>query len=135
MILGALNDGTWPALAAPDPWLNRAMRKAAGLLLPERQIGLSAHDYQQAVAAPRVVLSRAIRSVKRKTVPSRWLNRLTNLMEGLPESTDPKPCGPCGKRRPLAGFGGGFDTPEGKPNRPSAPRPARRLRPARRSCR
>jgi RecB family exonuclease len=61
------------------------MRKDAGLLLPERQIGLSAHDFQQAIAAPRVVLTRALRDAEAETVPSRWVNRLVNLMEGLPQ--------------------------------------------------
>ncbi|HCZ01112.1 MAG: double-strand break repair protein AddB [Rhodobacterales bacterium RIFCSPHIGHO2_02_FULL_62_130] len=84
VILGGLNDGIWPKLPEPDPWLNRQMRKDAGLLLPERQIGLSAHDFQQAIAAPRVVLTRALRNAEAETVPSRWLNRLVNLMEGLP---------------------------------------------------
>lgn len=84
VILGGLNDGIWPQLPDPDPWLNRRMRKDAGLLLPERQIGLSAHDYQQAAAAPRVILSRALRNAEAETVPSRWLNRLVNLMQGLP---------------------------------------------------
>lgn len=84
VILAGLNEGTWPAATDPDPWLNRQMRKNAGLLLPERQIGLSAHDYQQAVAAPEVILSRALRDAEAETVPSRWLNRLCNLMEGLP---------------------------------------------------
>lgn len=85
VILGGLNDGIWPKLPEPDPWLNRKMRKDAGLLLPERKIGLSAHDYQQAIAAPRVVLTRATRNAEAETVPSRWLNRLMNLMEGLPD--------------------------------------------------
>ena len=85
VILGGLNDAVWPKLPEPDPWLNRQMRKAAGLLLPERQIGLSAHDYQQAIAAPRVILTRAVRNAEAETVPSRWLNRLLNLMEGLPQ--------------------------------------------------
>lgn len=85
VILGGLNDGIWPKLPEPDPWLNRAMRKKAALLLPERQIGLSAHDYQQAIAAPRVILSRATRNAEAETVPSRWLNRLMNLMDGLPQ--------------------------------------------------
>lgn len=89
VILGGLNDGIWPALPAADPWLNRKMRKDASLLLPERQIGLSAHDYQQAIAAPRVVLTRALRNAEAETVPSRWLNRLTNLMTGLPEHNGP----------------------------------------------
>lgn len=84
VILGGLNDGIWPKTPEPDPWLNRKMRKEAGLLLPERQIGLSAHDFQQAIAAPRVVLTRATRDAEAQTVPSRWLNRLENLMAGLP---------------------------------------------------
>ncbi|GHC51586.1 double-strand break repair protein AddB [Neogemmobacter tilapiae] len=85
VILGGLNDGIWPQLPPPDPWMNRAMRKAAGLLLPDRKIGLSAHDYQQAIGAPVVVLTRAVRDAEAQTVPSRWVNRLTNLMAGLPE--------------------------------------------------
>ncbi|MBK1636153.1 double-strand break repair protein AddB [Rhodovulum adriaticum] len=84
VILAGLNEGSWPAMPAPDPWLNRQMRAQAGLLLPERQIGLAAHDFQQAIAAPRVVLTRAIRDAEAQTVPARWLNRLTNLMAGLP---------------------------------------------------
>ena len=90
VILGGLNDAIWPKMPEPDPWLNRQMRKSAGLLLPERQVGLSAHDYQQAVAAPRVVLSRAVRNADAETVPSRWLNRLLNLMEGLPQKSGPE---------------------------------------------
>lgn len=84
VILGGLNEGSWPEAAAPDPWLNRNLRNQAGLLLPERRIGLSAHDFQQAIAAPEVWLTRAERSEEADTVPSRWLNRLTNLLSGLP---------------------------------------------------
>ncbi len=83
VLLGGLNDGTWPQLPSPDPWMNRRMRLDAGLLLPERRVGLAAHDFQQAVAAPEVVLSRAIRDAEAQTVPSRWLNRLTTLLEGV----------------------------------------------------
>ena len=89
VILGGLNDGAWPRLPDPDPWLNRQMRKEAGLLLPERQVGLSAHDYQQAMSAPQVILTRATRDAEAETVPSRWLNRLTNLMAGLPDRNGP----------------------------------------------
>ncbi|WP_223421875.1 double-strand break repair protein AddB [Tateyamaria pelophila] len=83
VILAGLNDGTWPEPPTPDPWLNRKMRFDAGLLLPERRIGLSAHDFQQAIAAPEVWLTRSIRSDDAETVPSRWINRLSNLMSGL----------------------------------------------------
>ncbi|WP_170582205.1 double-strand break repair protein AddB [Ruegeria arenilitoris] len=85
LILGGLNEGSWPEAPAPDPWLNRQMRDRAGLLLPERRIGLSAHDFQQAIGAPEVWLTRAVRSDDAETVPSRWLNRLTNLLQGLPD--------------------------------------------------
>ena len=60
VILGGLNERIWPqAAAARSLAESRQMRMRAGLLLPERQIGLSAHDFQQAAAAPRVVLIRA----------------------------------------------------------------------------
>ncbi|MCY4289303.1 MAG: double-strand break repair protein AddB [Aestuariivita sp.] len=85
VLLGGLNDGIWPSAIQPDPWLNRKMRKDAGLLLPERRIGLSAQDFQQAIAAPEVWLTRSIRSDNSQTVPSRWLNRMTNLLDGLPD--------------------------------------------------
>ncbi|MDT8857579.1 double-strand break repair protein AddB [Paracoccaceae bacterium Fryx2] len=89
VILGGLNDGIWPQMPPPDPWLNRQMRLRAGLLLPERRIGLSAHDYQQAIAAPEVVLTRALRDAEAESVPSRWLNRLQNLLGGLPAQGGP----------------------------------------------
>ncbi len=86
VILGGLNEGIWPQKPNPDPWLNRAMRKQLGLLLPERNIGLSAHDFQQAIAQKRVVFSRAIRDGEAPTVASRWLTRLENLLGGLGDS-------------------------------------------------
>jgi ATP-dependent helicase/nuclease subunit B len=51
MILGGLNEGAWPSLTESDPWLNRPMRSEYGLPLPERRIGLSAHDFAQAFCA------------------------------------------------------------------------------------
>jgi ATP-dependent helicase/nuclease subunit B len=89
VICGGLNEGSWPEAAAPDPWLSRQMRLEAGLLLPERQIGLSAHDFQQAVASKKVVLSRARRDAEAETIPSRWLNRVLNLVQGLPDQRGP----------------------------------------------
>ncbi|MBV1864419.1 MAG: double-strand break repair protein AddB [Rhodobacteraceae bacterium] len=85
VILAGLNEGVWPKLEAPDPWLNRSMRQQIGLPPPERQIGLSAHDFQQAISAPKVVLSRAARVGDAPSVASRWLIRLTNLLNGLGE--------------------------------------------------
>jgi double-strand break repair protein AddB len=90
LILAGLNEGTWPESAAPDPWLNRALRAQAGLLLPERRIGLQAHDFQQAVAAKEVWLTRSVRSADAQTVVSRWLNRVQNLLDGLPDQGGPE---------------------------------------------
>jgi ATP-dependent helicase/nuclease subunit B len=83
MILGGLNEGTWPAEPAPDPWLSRPMRRQFGLPGPERQIGLSAHDFAQAAAAPQVVLTRSARIEGAPTVPSRWLTRLETVLRAL----------------------------------------------------
>lgn len=89
VILGGMNEGVWPEAPTPDPWLNRKMRAQAGLLLPERRIGLSAHDYQQAVAGAEVWITRAKRTADAETVPSRWVNRLTNLLSGLRQQNGP----------------------------------------------
>jgi len=90
VILGGMNEGIWPETPNPDPWLNRSLRQKAGLLLPERRIGLSAHDYMQAVAGREVWITRALRSADAETVPSRWINRLTNLLGGLPAQGGPE---------------------------------------------
>lgn len=89
VILSGLNEGGWPQQLKPDPWLSRQMRLAAGLPLPERQIGLAAHDFQQVMGVEQVILTRARRDAEAETIPSRWLNRLTNLMGGLPERSGP----------------------------------------------
>ncbi|MGE5504016.1 MAG: double-strand break repair protein AddB [Actinomycetota bacterium] len=76
VVLAGLNEGTWPPEPEADPWMSRPMREAFGLPPFERRIGLSAHDFVQAAAAPQVVLSRSLRVEGTPTVPSRWLMRL-----------------------------------------------------------
>jgi ATP-dependent helicase/nuclease subunit B len=76
LILAGLNEGTWPAEAAADPWMSRPMRKKFGLPSPERRIGLAAHDIAQALCGPRVVMTRSEKVDGTPTVPSRWLMRL-----------------------------------------------------------
>ena len=83
MVLGSLNDGTWPEAADPGPWLNRPMRAELGLPSPEEKIGHSAHDFTSFLGAPRVI-SRAPQKIDGvPTVPSRWLMRLKALLAGL----------------------------------------------------
>ncbi|MFV0491172.1 MAG: double-strand break repair protein AddB [Pseudorhodobacter sp.] len=124
VILGGLNDGIWPSLAAPDPWMNRQMRKEVGLLLPERTIGLAAHDYQQAIAAPEVMLTRAKRDAEAEAVPSRWLNRLCNLLQGLPDRNGPEALKAMRDRgKEWLALAAAMEDPG---HEPSAPRPAPR---------
>jgi ATP-dependent helicase/nuclease subunit B len=84
VILGGLNEASWPPLPETGPWLSRPMREKIGLSLPERQIGLAAHDFAQAASAPRVLLSRAIKIDGTPSVAARWLRRLETLCHGLP---------------------------------------------------
>jgi ATP-dependent helicase/nuclease subunit B len=83
VILGSLNDGTWPESADPGPWLNRPMRKALGLPSPEEKIGQSAHDFATLLGSPEVFLTRAEKKDGVPTVPSRWLLRLKALLDGM----------------------------------------------------
>jgi len=76
MILGGLNEDTWPPTVEPSPWMSRPMMRDFGLPLPERRIGLSAHDFCQAFSTPRLYLTRALREDGAPTTPCRWLLRL-----------------------------------------------------------
>ncbi|HYM31416.1 MAG TPA: double-strand break repair protein AddB [Candidatus Cybelea sp.] len=81
LILGGLNEGSWPPDAGADPWLSRPMRQQFGLPSLERRIGLAAHDFQQAAAAANVVFTRAEKIEGTPTVPSRWLLRFKALLD------------------------------------------------------
>lgn len=76
VILAGLAEGIWPPEPRSDPWLNRPMRQQLGLDLPERRIGLSAHDFVQAFGAPEVILSHAAKREGSPTVISRFVQRL-----------------------------------------------------------
>jgi ATP-dependent helicase/nuclease subunit B len=81
LLLGGLNEGTWPATSEPGPWLSGSMREALGLSPIERRIGLAAHDFVEAACAKEVVLSRAGKDAEgNPTVASRWLVRLQTLL-------------------------------------------------------
>jgi len=76
IVLGGLNEGTWPPDTRSDPWLSRPMRLELGLNLPELRVGLSAHDFAQGLGAPEVILTRAAKQAGAPTVRSRFLQRL-----------------------------------------------------------
>ncbi len=83
VVLGGLNEGTWPGPASYDPWMSRQMRQEFGVALPERAIGIAAHDFAQALGAPAVALTRTARREGVPTVPSRWLLRLDTVLRAV----------------------------------------------------
>jgi ATP-dependent helicase/nuclease subunit B len=76
VIAGGLVEGVWPPAPRIDPWLSRPMRHELGLDLPERRIGLSAHDFAQLLGAGDVILSHAAKVGGAPAVASRFLHRL-----------------------------------------------------------
>lgn len=83
VVLGGLNEGVWPSLPDTGPWLSRPMRSTLGMTAPERRIGLAAHDFVQAAAAPRVLLTRAKKTAGKPMVAARWLTRMQALTRGV----------------------------------------------------
>jgi ATP-dependent helicase/nuclease subunit B len=132
LILGGLNEGTWPPSVETGPWINRPMRAALGLPQPERRIGLSAHDFAAALAAERVLLTRAEREGGAPTVPSRWLARLDALFDYDRESSNPPPPYIQRGRRSWLAWAEAIDRPKDyKPWLRPEPRPPADARPTR----
>lgn len=128
VVLGSLNEGTWPEAADPGPWLNRTMRKALGLPSPDERIGHAAHDVLSLAGAPRVIMTRAAKSGGAPSVASRWLLRLEALSGALGLAADLKP--PA--EEPWIGWARARDAvPELQRIAAPAPRPALALRPRR----
>lgn len=122
-ILGGLNEGVWPAEAEIDPWINRPQRSKINLQLPERRIGLAAHDFVQAASAREVWLTSSRKISGQPAVPSRWLLRMQALLKAA------KLDSALNAQEPWLGWALGLDDPAGhapvKPPQPSPPLSAR----------
>lgn len=79
VVLGGLNEGVWPPDIRSDPWLSRPMRQSLGLDLPERRIGLAAHDFTQGLGAENILLTRSAKIAGAPAVMSRFVQRLAAL--------------------------------------------------------
>ena len=99
------------------------MRREFKIAVPERAIGIAAHDFVQALAAPEVALTRAARSEGVPTVPSRWLLRLDAVLRavGLDGALGPDPMIEAAARR--------LDAAQYEPLPPAAPTPPVAARP------
>ena len=119
MILGGLNEGTWPGTPAPDPWLAPRIRAEIGLPGLERRIGVAAHDFAQGLGARQVVLTRARREAKSPALASRFWLRLEAMAGDRFARADQ-----------LAGWVDALDDPgEHRPADRPAPSPPAALRP------
>ena len=126
LVLGGLVEGVWPPETRSDPWLSRPMRHELGLDLPERRIGLSAHDFAQALGAPEVILTRAAKFGGAPTVASRFVQRLAAV------AGEPRWSAAIERGARYVALSRMLDTPE-HPARPLArpePKPPRHVRPS-----
>lgn len=88
MILGGLNEGTWPREAGHDPWMSRPMRQKFGLPPADRSTGLAAHDFSEHTSSASVFITRSLKSDGTATVPARWLQKLKTLLNAEGIATD-----------------------------------------------
>ncbi len=93
-VLAGLNEDIWPGSTGSDPWLSRPQRAQINLQLPERRIGLSAHDFAQAFCSGEVWLTHSRKINGQPAVRSRWLTRLEALLKASDQVEQVKPCDP-----------------------------------------
>jgi ATP-dependent helicase/nuclease subunit B len=80
LVVGGLNEGSWPRKAEPDRFMSRVMKGGLDLDPPERRIGLAAHDFMMAMGHERIVLTRSARAGDAPATASRWLQRLETFV-------------------------------------------------------
>ncbi|MEX0345394.1 MAG: double-strand break repair protein AddB, partial [Rhizobiaceae bacterium] len=76
MIVAGLNEGSWPRKAETGRFMSRVLSGGMGLEPPERRTGQAAHDFQMAMGAKSVIMSRSERADGAPASRSRWLQRL-----------------------------------------------------------
>lgn len=76
LVVGGMNEGTWPRRPQADRFMSRVMKSGLDLDPPERRIGQAAHDFAMAMGTPHIVLTRSARAGDAPAVASRWLQRL-----------------------------------------------------------
>ncbi len=90
-IVSGLNEKTWPAEPSIDPWLSRQMRRNFGLPSIDKNIGVDAHDFTQAISGKEVIITRSLKQSGTPTVQSRWLSRLNTVLSSISLELAKKP--------------------------------------------
>jgi len=91
VILGGLNEGTWPQLPSANPWIHKNLREALSLPPIEAQIGISIHDFLHAFLNKEVLLTRSLKTNAGIERPSRILVHLMTFLESQNLSFSPPP--------------------------------------------
>lgn len=81
VIISGLNEGIMPANPPSGAWLSRPMKKNFGFPLPEKAIGVSAHDFCEMACGKEVYLTRSDRVQGTPMVKSRWWMRLETVLK------------------------------------------------------
>lgn len=126
LVIGGVNEASWPGKAETGPFLSRLLGSGIGLAPPERRIGQAAHDFLMAMGNREVILTRAVRVDGAPTTPTRWLQRLLTVA-GSAASEDL-----LARGRQLVGLTAAMDVADRRepavqprPTPPLAARPAR----------
>lgn len=85
LILGGLNEGSWPHAPAESEWLNTPLRQSIGLPNVLAHIGQEAHDWVLLASNQEVFITRAMRVGGADALPSRWLERMRAMLGKLPD--------------------------------------------------
>ena len=94
VILGSLNEGTWPNSPSANPWMYKRLREALSLPPLETNIGVSLYDFFQGFLNQEVLLTRSKRTCVGLQKPSRSLILLSTFLKSknyslsLPEEAD-----------------------------------------------
>ena len=83
VIVGEVNENSWPQAAKADPWMSRPMKKDFGLPLPEKNIGVLAADFSSLLCGREVFITRAERVQGTPMVKSRWLMRMETVLQAM----------------------------------------------------
>lgn len=83
VIISGVNEGVWPKTINADPWMSRPMKKDFGLPMPEKSIGVMAHDFCSLFASKKTYITRSKRVEGTPMVESRWMLRLKTVLNAI----------------------------------------------------